>query len=280
VRAQNPYAYDSASPWANPKITALCSRQACASGNILPFWLSNGRNTENRGFFGIIDADMVVKKGAPRGGLLTCRILWSFSAAYRRYRDPSYLELATWAYRDLVDHFLDPEARGLFWTIAEKDGAPKDAYKLIYLQVFGIYALTEYFRVTNDRPAVAKAMAIYHLIEAHARDRMYGGYFDALDRKWSRLRAPRHHALGSAPKSVNFHLHILEAYTNLLRVWADPDLRATQRELLEVLIERFIDPPTHHSILFVSEAWEPVGRGQGITSQISTKRQLQFSMAS
>ena len=228
-------------------------------GNILPFWLAKVRNVDNGGFFGFIDADMAVRKGAARGGLLTCRILWTFSAAYRRYRDRSYLEMAAWAYRDLVDHFWDAEAGGFFWTIPEQGGASKDAGKLVYLQVFGIYALSEYYRATGDELALAKSIATYRLIEAHARDPAHGGYFDALDRNWSRLAATQHYALGRAPKSVNSHMHILEGYTNLLRVWDEPALRDSQRELLQVLRQRCINPCTHHSIPLMTEAWEPIG---------------------
>lgn len=243
-------------------LAALATRaERELKGNILPFWLTKVRNVENGGFFGFIDADMVVRKGAARGGLLTCRILWTFSAAYRRYHDLSYLELATWAYRDLVDHFWDPEAGGLFWTISEGDGRPREARKLVYLQVFGIYALAEYYRASGEKLALARSIAIHHLIEAHARDRTYGGYFDALDRNWNRLGAAKEYALGPGPKSQNSHLHILEGCINLLRAWGDPNLRASQRELVEVLIERFIDPCTHHSIPFMTEAWAPIGNG-------------------
>ena len=147
----------------------------------MPFWLKHVRNADNHGFYGFIDADMVIRKDAARGGLLTCRILWTFSAAYRHYRDPSYLEMASWAYEDLQAHFWDPEFGGLLWTISA-DGRHKEANKLTYLQVFGIFALAEFYRATGDERALARSIAIYNLIEEHARDRANGGYHDALDR--------------------------------------------------------------------------------------------------
>src|SRR5205823_1532334 len=82
--------------------------------NILPFWLNHTRDRERGGFYGLINNDLVVTKNAPRGALLTARILWTFSAAYERYHDPAYLEMARWAYDDLIKHFWDKEHGGLF----------------------------------------------------------------------------------------------------------------------------------------------------------------------
>jgi mannobiose 2-epimerase len=229
-------------------------------GDILPFWLKHTRNPANGGYYGLIDSEMRVHKDSPRGGLLTCRILWTYSAAYRLYHDPAYLEMATYAYRDLVDHFWDPDFGGLFWQITA-DGKPMEGGKLIYLQVFGIYSLSEYYRATGEGAARDKAIAIYNLIEAHSRDRVNGGYYDALERDWARQRPGTMTRLGPAPKSQNSHIHILEGYTNLLRVWPDAGLRASQRELVDMVIRHIIDPRTHHLVLFLKEDWTPVGDG-------------------
>jgi cellobiose epimerase len=226
-------------------------------GDILPFWLRYTRNPANGGYYGLIAADMTVRPAAPRGALLTSRILWTFSTAYRVYRDPAYLEMARWAYRDLMDHFWDREHGGLYWTIAA-DGTPMDMHKQIYGQVFGVYALAEFYRASGEPRALDEAIAIYSLIEAHARDREFGGYFDALDRGWARLGTQRN-LLGRAPKSQNSHIHILEAYTGLLRVWPDPGLRENQRALVEVTLAHIIDPNTHHLILFMKDDWTPIG---------------------
>jgi len=224
-------------------------------GNVLPFWLKYTRNRDNGGFYGLIDQDMKIRKGTPRGALLTSRILWTFSAAYRRYHDPEYLEMARWAYRDLMDHFRDRENGGLFWSITA-DGKPDETFKQVYGQAFGIYALAEYYRATNAQPALEEAIAIYRLLEQHAYDGRQGGYFDALDRKWQRMGS---NLLGRAPKSQNSHIHVLEAFTNLMRVWPDAGLRVRQQELFELMLTRIIDPRTHHLVLFMKDDWTPVG---------------------
>lgn len=226
-------------------------------GDILPFWLQYTRNPANRGYYGLITADMVVRPDAPRGALLTSRILWTFAKAYRTYHDAAYLEMARWAFRDQMDHFTDQGDGGLFWTITA-DGRPLDDHKQVYGQVFGIYALAEYYAATQDPDALKAAIRIYQLVETHAHDHDHGGYYDALDRHWNRLAPGGKNLLGDAPKSQNSHIHILEAYTNLLRVWPDPGLRENQRALIELTIHRIIDPKTHHLILFMKDDWTPI----------------------
>ena len=254
---------------AMPASDALKALSASAEqelkGDILPFWLKYTRNPENGGFVGMITADMKVKNTVPRGSLLTSRILWTFSTAYRTYHDPAYLEMAQYAYRDLVDHFWDKENGGLYWAItpdgksqasASPDGKQRPPIKLIYGQVFCIYALSEYYRATGEKPALDKAIAIYNLVEAHARDHANGGYFDVLDEHWNRMTSTGN-LLGPAAKSQNSHIHILEAYTELLRAWPDAGLRANHRDLIEMVLGHIIDPKTHHLVLFMKEDWTP-----------------------
>jgi len=256
------------------KITALISPrdrvsladlQALATGaekelreNILPFWLAHARAPERGGFHSFVGEDMKVRDDLPRGALLTTRILWTFSAAYRHFPDPSYLAMARSAYADLTAHFIDQEYGGLFWEITP-DGKPLDTHKQIYGEVFGIYALSEYYRATGDKGALDQAIAIYRLIEQHAHDSKNGGYFDTLDRKWERAAGQTANLLGEAPKSQNSHIHILEGFTSLLRSWPDPELKQRQRELIELTMTHIINPKTHHLILFMQDDWTPIG---------------------
>lgn len=236
-------------------------------GDILPFWLAHARNPANQGFYGLVDDHLVAHPDAPRGELLTARILWAFSRAYQEYHDPQYLDMARWAYRDLTEHFVDRLHGGFFWTIGA-DGRPLDMEKLVYGQVFAIYALAEYHAATGDPAALRHATALFHLVDERAHDEVNGGYFDSYRRDWQRSAR---NMLGPAPKTQNSTIHILEAFTQLLRVWPDPSLRVRERELIEILLDHVIDPNTHHLILYLSPDW------RRLSDQISYGHDIELS---
>ena len=86
--------------------------------NILPFWINNGADTDNGGFVGRISGNGDKHADAPKGAILNARILWTFSAAYRLFNKPKYLETATRAKEYLLTYFWDNEQGGIFWQLA------------------------------------------------------------------------------------------------------------------------------------------------------------------
>lgn len=226
-------------------------------GDILPFWLEHTRDRKRGGFYGRVDNDLTVHPDAPRGALLTARVLWTFSAAYLQFHDPAYLAMARWAYADLLDRFRDTKDGGLYWTV-DADGRPLNTRKELYVQAFGVYGLTEYYRATGERAALDRAIALYRTIEAHCHDHVHPGYYEEFTRDWTLVTDLRQSLLGSkALKSQNVHLHLMEAYTALLRVWPDPGLRANLREIVDVMLTRILDPAHEHLRLFFDADWTP-----------------------
>lgn len=223
--------------------------------NVLPFWMEKAVNPADGAFFGALTNDLVPDLTAERGALLTTRILWTYAAAYRKYRDPAYLAMADRAYRDLFTHFHDPEHGGFYWSIAA-NGTVLRERKQIYGQAFAIYALSEYHAANGRREPLDQAIAIYHLIEKHGRENQSGGYLEAFGRDWQPIDDMRLSAVDqNEPKSQNTHLHVLEAYTNLLRVWPDAGLHRTLSELLEIMLTRIVNPRTGHLGLFFAKDW-------------------------
>jgi len=224
--------------------------------NILRFWLEHTRDRQRGGFFGEISHDLKISRDAQRGALLTSRILWTFASAYRHFPQAEYLEMAKWAYDDLMSHFWDEKHGGFFWA-GDANGRPTNTRKQVYGQAFGIYALTEYHRASQDPVALDRAIQVYKLLENHARERKFGGYLEAFAGDWSPIADVRLSDIDmNSPKSQNTHLHVMEGYTNLLRVWPDEGLRKSQRELVETMLTRILDSKTYHLGLFFSNDWK------------------------
>ncbi len=223
-------------------------------GNILPFWMRHAVDLENGGFYGAVGCDLAVDKEAPRASVIAARILWTFSAACRLFGD-EYRGMADWAYRYIVDKFWDREYGGVYWWL-DHLGRPLSIRKQIYAQAFACYALAEYHRATGDQRSLELAKHLFRLIERHSFEPVGKGYIEARNREWKALDDVRLSKKDlNSPKSMNTHLHIMEAYTNLLRVWRDPELESRQKELLEITMDRIVDVDTGHFKLFFDNQW-------------------------
>lgn len=227
----------------------------CLTDNILPYWINKVEDHENGGFYGRIDGHDNVHPEAEKGAILNARILWAFSAAYRVLGDKDYLEAATRAKDYILRHFIDKEYGGVFWSLDYK-GNPLDDKKQTYAIGFTIYGLSEYARATGDKQALAAAISLYHDIEEHAFDRVNNGYIEALTRDWqpiADMRLSDKDENGS--RTMNTHLHIIEPYTNLYRVWKAPELRESIINLLQIFNNILLNKETHHLDLFFDDEW-------------------------
>lgn len=225
--------------------------------NILPFWRRRTVDRQFGGFIGELSNDLALKPEAPKGLILNARILWTFSAAFGSLGGDEDAELAIRAKDYLVRHFLDPRHGGYVWTVTQQ-GDILDGSKKIYGQAFCIYALVEYTRVFGDPEALEHAIAVYRLIETHAREPQHGGYVETLARDWQSCADVRLSDKDmNERKSMNNHLHVLEAYTNLLRVWPDEELAGRLRELIDIFRRHILRPDGRHFDHFFDDAWVP-----------------------
>ena len=224
---------------------------------ILSFWISHTPDHKYGGFVGKIDHNNSVFFDAPKGSVLNSRILWSFSAAFHLTGDNSYSVVAHMAFEYLLEYFLDKEDGGVFWTLDYR-GQPLDTKKQIYAIAFAVYGLSEYHRATGSEVAKEKAIALHHDIIRHSYDETYGGYIEALSREWKELPDLRLSAKdANEKKSMNTHLHVLEAFANLYRIWPDKKLKEEISELLQLFLQHIISADNHHLVLFFDEKWNP-----------------------
>ncbi len=217
--------------------------------DILPFWQYRMQDSA-RGWYGRMTGAGVLMREAPRGAVLNARLLWTFSAAWRITGSPRYRAAALHAYREIRDRFVDRCRGGVYWSL-DASGAPLDTKKQFYAIAFAIYGLAEYYRAGGDRKALDLAVRLYRDIEEHSLDEAGGGYLEACTRDWMPIADMRLSDKDrNDAKTMNTHLHILEGYTALYRVWPDEGLRRQLAGLVELFLERIVRPDGHLGLFF------------------------------
>jgi len=223
--------------------------------SILDYWINHTIDKQNGGFYGSMDNNNIPDSSAVKGVVLNSRILWTFSAAYVRYREQQYLDMASRAYRYIVDHFIDRKYGGVYWSVDCK-GAMTDGRKQIYGLAFCIYGLTEYYKAANDAVALHLAEDLFNHIEKNSFDNTNGGYLEAFTQGWKLLDDMRLSSKDdNEKKTANTHLHILEAYTNLYRVAPGEKLKESIKHLLDVFEQYLVNDQSFHLNLFLDETW-------------------------
>jgi mannobiose 2-epimerase len=222
---------------------------------ILKFWADVTPDGANGGFYGKIDNNNHVTADAPKGSVLNARILWTFSAAYNHKADPLYLQMANRAYQYISDYFIDDDQGGVYWSVDYK-GSPLDTKKQVYAIAFTIYALSEFYIASADEDVKQKAIDLFYILVEKSYDPVQTGYFEAFTKDWKPIADLRLSAKdANEKKTMNTHLHVLEAYTNLYRIWPDKSLKEHIFSLLNNFSNYFINNDTHHLKLFFDEEW-------------------------
>jgi mannobiose 2-epimerase len=221
--------------------------------NILPYWMRKMCNDEG-GFYGRITGEEVLEPTAPVGGIMTARILWTFASAYRVLGNQEYLDMALKAKKLIINHFYDNEFGGTYWSL-NPDYTPLDTKKQIYAIAFTIYGLAELNRATGDAEALEYAIKLFRSIEDHSFDKEKDGYFEAFTRSWEPIEDMRlSEKDANESKTMNTHLHVIEAYTCLYRVWKDSLLEKRLRGLINIFDE-YIFAQDGHLKLFFDNDW-------------------------
>jgi mannobiose 2-epimerase len=223
---------------------------------ILDYWEKFTVDEQHGGFYGSVNNDNAPDALAPKGIVLNSRILWAFSAACQLTKKESHLAMATRAFTYILHHFTDQQHGGVFWSV-DFEGKMLDGRKQIYGLAFCIYGLAEYYRVTHEEAVLYQAKQLFEQVELYSLDKKEGGYIEAFARNWKPVLDLRlSEKDDNVKKTMNTHLHIVEAYVNLYSVWPNKFLRERIINLLELFNRYIINKTTHHLNLFMDEDWE------------------------
>lgn len=221
--------------------------------NILGYWMKYAVDKDKGGFYGVVNGDNVPDPDSARAIVINSRILWTFSAAYQLFPNPEYPIIAKRAYDYIRKYFIDSQYGGVYWSV-KADGSPLQTKKQLYGHSFAIYGIAEYYKITKDESVLQTAIDLFKIAVQHSHDKEHGGYIEAFERDWSNTND---YILSRAPnvKTMNTHLHLLEAFTNLYRVWKDDLSRFHLRHSINTMLNHIIDPVSHQMTLFMTRDW-------------------------
>lgn len=227
--------------------------------SIIDFYLPACVDRANGGYFESLQGD----KFAPAGEkflTLQARQLWFFStlAAAGIERDAA-LAAAKVGFDFLEGKFRDRSRGGYFAKVSD-DGRPTDRRKHVYLNAFALYGLSAYHRATRDPASLAAAQDLFRALEAKAHDAVHGGYTEFSEEDWRPVTDARGVSYVGPPgtKTFNTHLHVLEAFAELYRIWPDPLVRRRLDELLVINTSTIRLPQYGCNVDGFTPDWTPI----------------------
>jgi mannobiose 2-epimerase len=235
---------------------------------ILEVWFPRALDREHGGFLCDFDYQWKPSGSQPKTIVFQSRLTWLASQAVTRYsKDPRYRQAADHGFAFLRDKLWDKREGGWYWRL-DRAGAIDDwkGVKHAYGAGFGIYACAAYYRATQDPAALQLAKDGFAWLDRVGHDGRSGGYHEyfarngavIVDVSSNPLNRDRD-AIGTRVglKSMNTHIHLLEAFTALYEVWPDESVKKRLDEVLAVVRDRIVAPGgAMHQ--FFNPQWNPV----------------------
>ncbi len=206
---------------------------------LLPFWLDRCKDDKHGGFITQFDKDGNDTGEDQKSLIAQTRTIYTMASAHRAgYGDGRCAEYATFGLEFLLDNMWDKKYGGFFWTTDRKGNVQIDK-KIGYGLSFCIYSLSEYTLATGNPVGLEYAEKVFDALQVYAVDTMYGGYFEMFERDWT-LCGPG--AGGGDRKTLDFHMHLMEALTTLYEASGKEIHRRKLEESIELLIHRIQHP--------------------------------------
>ena len=228
---------------------------------ILKPWYPLIIDTMNGGYHSEFNRDWSPGTGSGEKALVQqARHVWATSRIYEAYPEKEeYLKYAEHGFHFLRDLMWDEEFGG-FHAYCTKEGEAVERSitdKRIYGQAFAVYGLSQYYRMNNDPGTLQLAQETFLWMEEHAHDKEYGGYFEELRRNGSPILSgdageiPG--VLGEGLKDYNSSIHLMEAFTELYRIWPDSLVRERLEEMFYLIRDTFVHPDGYLLLYFKAD---------------------------
>ena len=206
---------------------------------LLPFWTTRTADYENGGFITHFDQFGNDSGEDEKSLIAQSRSVYTYASAHRAgYGNGELADLARHGVDFLLSHMWDEEYGGFYWMTNRKGDVLNDQ-KIVYGQSFAIYCLSEYTLATGDARGVEYAGKVFDLLQKYALDVCYGGYFEMFYWDWT-LKGPG--PGGGDRKTLDAHMHLMEAYTTLYECSRQPIHRRKLLEIIELLVQKIMHP--------------------------------------
>lgn len=242
--------------------------EANLTQHVLAKWFPATLDSEHGGFYQNFREDWSRDPKNDKGLVYQSRLTWIAAQAAMRYPAQSvqYRDAALRGLDFLESKLWDKEHGGFFWALDENGQPERGGEKHVYGISFGIYAAVACYQATQEPRALALAKRAYEWLEIHAHDKRNGGYYEALTREGKPILAPaatpnagQNDFIGThyGYKSMNTHIHLLEALTALYHAWPDARVRTRLQEVFTLVRDRIVVEPGCMN-LFYTPAWRPI----------------------
>jgi mannobiose 2-epimerase len=184
-------------------------------------------------------------------------MLYTLSSTHRfGYGGGRCAELAMAGANFIADHYWDQKNDGWFW-IADRSGTPTIMNKVGYGQCFGIYAFSEYYLATGDPLGKEMAMRSYDAVCRHMVDTRHGGFLELLSRTWQ----PQAKGIyGGDRKSLDVHMHMMEALTSFYAMTDLPSHRRRLEEVIDLILSKMLSPENGLGLIQFTYDFQPLQR--------------------
>lgn len=236
--------------------TAIADRiESYLTRSLLPFWIENTADPQHGGVLTYFDRHGRKTGETTKPFLMQVRMLYTLSSAHRAgYGGGRCAEAAAPLARFILERYWDDKEDGWFW-IADREGRPTVVDKVGYGHCFGIYAFSEYFLATGDKLGRQAAEATYSAVCRHMAETQHGGFLELMERDWRPKPAGR---LGGDRKSLDVHMHMMEAMTTFTEMTRHPSHARRLREVIQLILTRMLHPQSLLGYMQFTYDWTPL----------------------
>ena len=220
--------------------------------NVLDFWFPRSIDDEHGGFLTSYDREGAFAGNGHKQVVTQARMVWLTARLTRAGygEDGEYLRIAENGFDFLIDAMWDDDHSGFYWEV-ERDGTTSKSNKHLYGQAFGIYALSELARVSDDDRPGEYARELVNLLDEYAKDDDHGGYVEYFTPDWEPITEGQTYLENIEPdwspkesgdsvldptlKLTNTHLHLMEAFTTYYEAFGTDRGRERLHELFDIV---------------------------------------------